>query len=293
ATIEPANLCNLRCPLCVTGNGQIKRKAGLLDFPTFKKFLDEVGDFLFYMLLYQQGEPYLNNDFLRFVRYAKRKKIFVTTSTNGHYLGSENAAKTVASGLDSMIVSIDGIDQASYEIYRVGGELEKVKSGVRNLVREKKKQKTQTPKIYIQFIVMQHNQSQIAEMKNLTKSLGADKLLIKTVQVESAEEATNWLPAESKFRRYHFNGNSIRPKRLAAGPCPRPWTSTLMNCDGSLVPCCFDKNGQHPMGQVKQTSHFEKAWHSDEYSDFRTKMLRERRSLDICSNCSQGLRLYL
>jgi len=292
-TIEPTNICNLKCPLCVTGNGQMSRKAGLLDFETFKKIIDESGYYLFYLLLYQQGEPYINKDFLSFVEYAKNKRIFVTTSTNAHYLDPETAQRTVASGLDSIIVSIDGSDQESYETYRVDGNLEKVKKGVQNLVREKIKQNSKTPLIYIQFIVMRHNEHQIAKMEKLTKDLGADKLLIKTVQVETLKEASEWLPVEKNLRRYKLEGDLLKPKRVGSGPCPRPWTSSLVNWDGSMVPCCFDKNGEHTFGSIQLEDDFDKIWHSEKYANFRTKMLTDRSSLDICSNCSQGLRLYL
>ncbi|HEX9655267.1 MAG TPA: radical SAM protein, partial [bacterium] len=150
-TVEPTNVCNLRCPLCVTGNGSMTRRSGLMDFERFKTIIDEVGTYLFYLLLYQQGEPFINKDFLKFVEYAKRQNIFVTTSTNGHYLNPETAHQTVASGLDSLIVSIDGADQKTYETYRVDGKLAKVIHGIENLLRERERSRRHTPKIFIQF----------------------------------------------------------------------------------------------------------------------------------------------
>ncbi|MCG8554499.1 MAG: aldehyde ferredoxin oxidoreductase, partial [Proteobacteria bacterium] len=64
-TIEPTNVCNLECPLCVTGNGKMERRRGLMNFDTFRKTLDKIGDHLVYLLLYHQGEPFLNREFLR------------------------------------------------------------------------------------------------------------------------------------------------------------------------------------------------------------------------------------
>ncbi len=292
-TVEPTNICNLKCPLCVTGNGNMTRKAGLMDFETFKKIIDEAGDCIFYLLLYHQGEPFINKDFFKFVEYAKSKRIFVTTSTNGHYLNAVTAQRTVASGLDSIIVSIDGADQETYERYRVGGKLSRVIAGVENLLSEKKRQKSKTPEIFIQFIVMQHNEHQIKAMEFLAKELGVDKLLLKTVQVETLEQAYRWLPGKRSFRRYRFSGKNLELKRIGKGPCPRPWTSTLVNWNGSVVPCCFDKNGHHSFGYLKENHDLNKIWNSEKYDSFRTRMLTNRSALDICSNCSQGLRLYL
>ncbi len=292
-TVEPTNICNLKCPLCVTGNGQMTRQTGMMTLDTFKKTIDEVGQYLFYLLLYQQGEPYLNPEFLNFVRYAKQKRIFVTSSTNGHYLGSSSARETVASGLDSLIISVDGTTQTSYEKYRVKGELEKVKQGIRNLVTERQQQQRTTPVIFLQFIVMRHNEHEIAQMEKLTKELGADKLLIKTVQIDSVNSAAEWLPRSEKYRRYSVDETRLQPKRLGTGPCSRPWTSALVNWDGSVVPCCFDKNADHATGNINNSKTISRIWNSKKYAAFRKKMLTNRSTIDICANCSQGLRLYI
>ncbi|MFQ5649896.1 MAG: radical SAM/SPASM domain-containing protein [bacterium] len=292
-TVEPTNLCNLKCPLCVTGNGRMQRQAGQMSFELFQEIVDRAGDKIFYLLMYHQGEPYLNREFLRCVEYAKHKRILVTTSTNGHYLTPEAARQTVACGLDSIIISIDGADQPTYGTYRVGGELDKVLTGVRNLVGEKKRQKSKTPVIYLQFLVMQHNEHQIPAMRKLTVELGADQFLIKKVQVESAEEAARWLPSQESLRRYACTDGTLRPRRSGQGVCPRPWTSTLVNWDGSVVPCCFAKNGEHVMGSFAGDGKTRQIWKSGDYATFRERMLTNRDGIAICANCSQGLELYL
>ncbi|RMF63890.1 MAG: radical SAM protein, partial [Calditrichaeota bacterium] len=224
---------------------------------------------------------------------AKQRKICVTTSTNAHFLDDETARQTVASGLDALIVSVDGADQATYETYRVGGRLNDVLQGIANLVREKARQQSKTPYLYVQFIAMKHNEHQIGEMKRLCRAWRVDRLLIKTVQVENVAQAHRWLPSASSLQRYRLSATALRPKRLVRGPCHRPWTSSLVNCDGTVVPCCFDKNGTHAFGRIGNGASFEKIWNTSAYDSFRTKILRERGTLDICANCSQGLRLYL
>jgi len=290
-TVEPTNLCNLRCPLCVTGNGGLTRSTGMMTLATFQQMLDEYGDYLFYLLLYHQGEPYLNKDFLQFVRLARQRNIFVTTSSNAHYFDLETARQTVESGLDSIIVSIDGATQKTYEKYRVGGNLEQAVAGIRNLVQEKRAAKSKTPFIYLQFIAMQHNEHEFAEIKKLGKSLGVDQILFKTAQVETLAQAKEWLPENESLRRYDTTGQTLQPKRIGKGVCPRPWTSSLMNYDGVFVPCCFDKNATHKTGQLNPSSS-KNLYSSKEYEAFRQQMLKDRDSIDMCSNCSQGIRLY-
>ena len=86
------------------------------------------------------------------IRYASQKNIYTATSTNAHFLDDETARKTVESGLDRLIISIDGATQEVYELYRKGGKLEKVLEGTRNVVRWKKQLHSSTPHLIFQFL---------------------------------------------------------------------------------------------------------------------------------------------
>jgi MoaA/NifB/PqqE/SkfB family radical SAM enzyme len=292
-TIEPTNICNLQCPLCTTGAGEMTRSFGRMTVPTFRMILDQVGDDIFFLLIYHQGEPYLNRDFFELVRMAKQKKIYVTTSTNGHYLSPENAQHTIECGLDSMIVSLDGITPDSYARYRRGGSLQKVLDGIRCLVAEKKKQKSRTPNMALQFLVMKHNEAEIPAVRRLAGELQVDRLLLKNIEVHSAAQAKEWLPANEKYRRYHFDGEQLVVKNSDKKYCTRPWLSSLINWDGTLVPCCFDKNGTHTMGKLLPGESFETVWSNDRFAAFRRKLITDRKSIDICSNCNQGIGNFL
>ena len=122
--VEPTTSCNLRCPECPSGLRNFTRPTGMLQENLFKKTIDELSETLLYLIFYFQGEPYLHPKFLDLVNYASKKGIYTATSTNSHYLTDENAKKTVESGLDRIIISIDGTTQEVYEQYRVGGNLE-------------------------------------------------------------------------------------------------------------------------------------------------------------------------
>jgi len=291
-TIEPTNLCNLKCPLCTTGSGEMKRVRGQMTLGTFKQIMDNFGKDIFFLLIYHQGEPYINKHFLDFVRMAKQRGIYITTSTNGHYFSDKSIRETIHSGLDSMIVSIDGINQESYGRYRIGGRLEKVIDGTRRLMQERKRAGSRTPNVALQFLVMRHNEHEIPGMKRLAKEIGVDRLLIKNIEVHSPEEARQWLPGADAFRRYHFDGKTLRVKNSDKKSCTRPWISTLVNWDGTIVPCCFDKNGHYPMGNI-HTVPISEIWQGENFLKFRTKLLRDRSDIDICRNCNQGFGSFL
>jgi radical SAM protein with 4Fe4S-binding SPASM domain len=293
-TIEPTNICNLKCPLCTTGAGEMKRSAGKMSLDTFDALMNKMGDDIFFLLIYHQGEPYINQHFFDFVKIAKKKNIYVTTSTNGHYFTKKNISKSIESGLDSMIVSIDGVTQESFEKYRVKGNLEKVVQGTKELMQERKKRKSRTPNVALQFLVMKHNESEIEEIQKLGKEMGVDRVLIKNIEVRSFDEALEWLPQENSFRRYNVSENEFIVKgQNNKKSCSRPWMSTLINWDGTFVPCCFDKNGQYPMGNIHKTSEIRDIWMGDTINDFRKKLLADRKQIDICANCNMGFGSFL
>jgi MoaA/NifB/PqqE/SkfB family radical SAM enzyme len=292
-TIEPTNICNLRCPLCTTGAGEMSRPNGRMSLETFNTIMDKLGEHIFFLLIYHQGEPYLNQNFFEFVRLAKQRNIYVTTSTNGHYLSGDNVRRTVECGLDSMIISLDGTTQESYDSYRRGGNLEQVLAGIRLLIAEKKKNKSRTPNVAIQFLVMKHNEAEIPALRKLARELQADRILIKNIEVHSVAQAQAWLPAEEKYRRYYFDGKNLTVKNSGKKYCDRPWLSTLINWDGSVVPCCFDKNGKYNMGTLSPQHSFEQVWLDGLFDLFRQKLIGQRKSIDICSNCNQGLGNFL
>ncbi|MFQ5629259.1 MAG: radical SAM/SPASM domain-containing protein [bacterium] len=292
-TVEPTNICNLDCPLCVTGSGKMARVGGRMSIETFQKLIDEIGDRIWYVIFYHQGEPYMNKAFLPSVQYAKKHKLYTETSTNAHFLNRKNAERTVESGLDTIIVSVDGATQESYEKYRVKGKLARVLEGICTLVAAKNRLRSKTPYILLQFLAMRHNEHQIPEIKAMSKDLGVDRLLLKNIQVETYREALEWMPKAENFQRYRIGEQNISVRQGGKGVCPRPWLSSLVNWDGTVVPCCFDKNGHHTMGDIKNSEHFVQVWSKSDYKEFRDKMLNQRYEIDICRNCNQGFGVWI
>ncbi len=292
-SIEPTTSCNLRCPECPSGLRSFTRPTGMLQKNFFKETIDQLHKELMYLVFYFQGEPYLNPEFLEMVKYASDHKIYTATSTNAHYLNDANAKKTIESGLDRLIISIDGTTQEVYQQYRVGGQLDKVLEGARNIVRWKKELKSKTPFIVFQFLVVKPNEHQVDEARILAKEIGVDDIWFKTAQVYDFENDPNQLiPTIDKYSRYKKDSNGIqRFKGKLSNHCWRLWHDPVITWDGMVVPCCFDKDAQHKLGNLQEKS-FKEIWENGEYLKFRTKLITGRKNIDICANCSEGTKVW-
>ncbi len=292
-SFEPTTSCNLRCPECPSGLRAFTRPTGMLKKDFFSETIDQLSKELMYLVFYFQGEPYLNPDFLEMVKYAAKKKIYTATSTNAHYLNDNNAKRTVESGLDRLIISIDGTTQETYQQYRVGGRLDKVLEGAANIVKWKKELKSKTPFVIFQFLVVRHNEHQIEEVKRMAKEIGVDELRLKTAQVYDYEnDPNNLIPTAEKYSRYRKNQDGVYAfKGNNAAHCWRLWHDPVITWDGSVVPCCFDKDARHKLGSLRQQP-FKELWHNKDYKAFRTKVLQSRKNIDICANCSEGVKVW-
>ena len=291
-TFEPTTSCNLRCPECPSGLREFTRPTGMLENDFFRKTVDEVYTEISYLIFYFQGEPYLNPKFLEMVKYASSKNIYTATSTNAHYLDDANARKTVESGLDRLIVSIDGTTQETYQQYRIGGDLKKVIEGTENVIKWKKELKSRTPHVIFQFLVVQPNEHQIKDVEVLAKKIGVDEVRFKTAQMYDYVNGNALIPTIEKYSRYRKRSDGkYEIKNEMLNHCWRLWHSTVITWDGLVVPCCFDKDAKHQLGDLKNMS-FRELLQSEKYYNFRASVLRSRAEIDICKNCTEGTKVW-
>ena len=264
----------------------------MLDQQFFNQTIDELYKDLFYLIFYFQGEPYLNPAFLDMVKYASSRGIYTATSTNAHYLNDENSKRTIESGLDRLIVSIDGTTQETYQSYRVGGKLEKVIEGTKNIIRWKQEMRSKTPHVIFQFLVVKPNEHQIGEVKQLGKDIGVDEVRLKTAQVYDYEQGNELIPTIDKYSRYKEQGDGTwKVKNALLNHCWKLWHACVITWDGLVVPCCFDKDATHQLGDLKEQS-FKEIWQNGKYHNFRSAILRSRNEIDICQNCTEGTKVW-
>lgn len=282
---ELTNHCNLACPECASGSGLMKRDRGFMEAGLFRKLTDELEKYLFNINLYFQGEPMMHPDFFSFLENAR--SIRTTVSTNGHFLDAELSERIVMSGLDELIVSLDGMDQAVYSRYRINGDFVRVTEGIRNVALAREKLKS-SMKLEIQFLVNRHNENQIGMVREFARENGA-ALKLKSMQVISDIDAGDWMPSDDKYGRYLKRGGKYVIKSRFPDRCARLWFNPVVTWDGKVLPCCFDKEADHVMGDLNRNT-FREIWNGEEYDRFRRKILTGRSEISICRNCTSGLK---
>ncbi len=291
-SIEPTNLCNLKCPECPSGLGELTRPLGLLKLDDFKKFIDGIKGTGFYVQLFFQGEPYINKELQKMIQYARLNTVYVSVSTNGLLVSEKNVDTILKNAPDKLIFSMDGLDEETYRNYRVGGTFEKADSGLKLLLKRKRELKMKRPFVELQFIVMKQNEHQIEEVLRYGKDAGADKVVLKTMQVSSYENALRFLPSNQKYSRYNLSEGKVKIKNKLRNHCFALWRTSVITWDGRVVPCCFDKDAEFELGTLANKS-FEEIWKSEPYREFRQGVLDNRKGLEMCTNCTEGLKINI
>ena len=286
-SIETTNFCNLQCPECPVGKRKNTKIKNLnFNLSLYKKLLVELKPTLQHVILYFQGEPFLNHQLVEFIRYAHEANVYTSTSTNGQFLNNKIAEEIVLSGLDKLIISIDGYTQEVYETYRVGGSLQKAIDGIKNIVEWKNKLNSITPLIEIQFLVLKTNEHQMGDMEKLAKSLLVDRLTFKTAQLYDFEQGSELLTSKNRYARYRkTNEGKYRIKGRQPNHCWRMWSGAVINVQGELLPCCFDKSSEFSFGNITENS-FLNCWQSTKASSFRSQITNNRKQFDMCRNCT-------
>ena len=284
-SVEPASVCILHCPECTLGGGRLQRSGQLMDMKTFENALVPLSPWLVSCQFFLQGEPTLNPNLCQMIASAHRRRIFTTISTNGQTLTPELCSNLVSSGLDRLIVSVDGTTQEVYEKYRMGGSLQAAIDGIDNMVAARKALNRHNPLIEVQFIVFRHNEHQISQIKQLAHQWGADRVVLKTAQIENPTHAAELLPQNPKYSRYRIDTNGKASiKRHYNSNCFRLRSTMVVTSNGDVAACCYDKNCQHPLGNINQANAIA-IWLSPEANHQRQQVWCTPKGLNICQNC--------
>jgi radical SAM protein with 4Fe4S-binding SPASM domain len=253
----------------------------------FQQIVDEISTYSFYLTLYFQGEPLMHPQIGAMIAYAKSKKMFVFTSTNGHFLTAKNAKIVVESKLDKLVVSLDGATQADYEQYRVGGDFNRVIEGIKTLSAVRSELKSKVPLIVAQVLLLKTTENHVSQIQEIALNSGCDAVELKKAQFYHPNNESSLLPQNPNYLRYKYHEKlGWQPINKGKVGCNRLWNSLVITWDGKILPCCYDKDATHIMGTLESTSVYS-AFHSKEAKQFRKEVFTNKSSIEICSNCGE------
>ncbi|MBU0755052.1 MAG: radical SAM protein, partial [Planctomycetes bacterium] len=290
AIIDPTNMCTLKCPFCPAGNGGLKQPRGKMSYERFKTAVDLLGPYLFELSLYNWGEPFLNKRIFEMIRYAKQYQIRTGISSNLNHFSREKAEDLVESGLDELIVSVDGISPATYSKYRVGGDFHKVIRNLYEIAQAKKRLGKTTPFVIYQFLVFRHNEHEIPGVEAVGRKAGADQVKVIPAWISDPD----WIPDNDRYSRYKNKADSasgdkkrdVEIKKPAQVSCHWLWNSIVINWDGSVHPCCSHHDKALGFGNIFEQP-FEEVWNGQRYREAR-RFVRTRETTcddNVCFAC--------
>ena len=294
--VDPINVCNLRCPLCPTGNNTLKRQQGKMSLEHYEHVIDEVAPWALEVSLYNWGEPLLHPQIFEMVRYAHDKRLATNMSSNFNRVSPSDIDGLINSGLDHLCLSIDGATQESYATYRVKGDLELVLENTRALVRRRRELGKHYPVIEWQFIVMKHNEHEMEQARQLSKEVGAD--LIRFIPVglpfnapNKQELAKQWYGSDPNYRYWDPDAPDFFDQAIQKpGGCYYLYRSMTVNPGGGVAPCCIVDNEKMDFGNLTNET-LDEMWNNEQYQSARAEFSSHAPSNGVATVCT-GCKIF-
>ena len=258
----------------------------------FLRILDNVKKASHTMQFYFQGEPLLNKQLPEMITAAHKVGLYTIVSTNAQALNRSMAEALVKSGLNHIIVSIDGFSEESYTVYRVGGSLHKALEGLQHLANAKAVFHSRI-RIELQVLRLKSNEHEWQWIKKNYKKLGATHLVFKTAQLYNFEHGHPLMPSDERYSRYkktadgtyiHKKSSRLSPLTLNLSPCRRLWSGCVITTNGDVLPCCYDKEHKHVLGNIT-TQSISEIFHSKKAHQLREQILHNKAVPMMCHNC--------
>jgi radical SAM protein with 4Fe4S-binding SPASM domain len=295
--IDPVvNICNLHCSFCPTGINKLNYDKSMMLLDTFKTIIKKMPG-LKRIFLFHWGEPFLNPDIFKFIKYAKERNIKATIHSN-FSLDRDDSFFTdiVESGLNYLTLSIDGASKDTYSKCRFGGDFNLVISNIKRLTQAKRQLKSTKPVITWKFIVTRLNEGEIKLAKIMAKDLGInfqpewiwlydlpDAELDDTIE----QRKELWLPKDREFVLDCYTDKCKSP--LYEQPCRQLFSTLYISPDGKVFPCCYMTDMSNVFGDLLKDS-IDEIWNNSKYlysrSLFLSKEYRGPREQTVCLGCN-------
>ena len=287
--IDVNNYCNLGCPLCLSGGlmeqEQVKGiKRGYMRPEQLEKALEQVGPYATNLLLYNWGEPFIHPNIEELLAIVHRHGLSTVLSTNFNVFTESMAESVIRSQLHRIIVSIDGVDQETYEKYRAGGKFQTVVDNIKLLVRKKKERGAAFPLINAQFIVMRHNQDRLEEFEKMFLEMGVDSVSFRPMSLMSQNggaEARSLVASRPDYKPYY----ELDRKEF----CDDLYNTFVVNYNGDAYTCCIVSLDKHLSYGNLFKDGLANIWNNDAYlysrSIFARKDAPENAHKVMCNVC--------
>ncbi len=253
--LEPSVVCNLKCPGCITPTKTlVAGQTRMMTVQTFEKLLRATHKLAMRMTFYMEGEPTTNPWLFDMIRMAASKRLFTSISTNFTLMREQWLDPLFRSGLDYLSVCLDGYTQESYELYRINGDVSKVKNGLRKTMDYKRQGRFRRPFVNVYSIMFGHVVPQMPEIEAFCRQIGVDQLTFR--------------PDECNFDGTTPQVSAPKPAPLAK--CYWPWMTLQVDADGSVYPCAisFQHEDREPYGNIA-TQKLGEIWNNDRYRTTR------------------------
>ena len=269
AIIDPVNYCMLRCPFCPVGAGNLRYPKAKITLADFRRVLGHLGPTLIHLDLFDWGEPLLNPDLIHLISEAKSYGIHVRLSTNLNHLPPGLEDGLVRSGLDYLVLSLDGVDQATYGRYRVGGDFSRCLDNLRRLVAARRRSGGRTPYFYWQYLVFRHNEDRLGEARALAREIGVDEVGFLEPNFPVELDVADWVSTLPEYsRKYAVEQTGSRKELKVREPrdafCHWPWVATVVNPGGTVSPCCIVQDPRDDFGEAF-SGEFGEVWNGPAY----------------------------
>lgn len=293
--IDPCNFCNLRCPLCPTGLNDLGREQSMLSFEHFKHHFEPHLPYLFETYLHNWGESLINKEVYKMIDHAQRHNVGTNLSSNLVIAQSDDLDNLLDSGLEYLVVSLDGATSESYLKYRIRGDFERVVENMSELVRRRNARGMKTPVIEWQYIVMKTNEHEIPQAEAMAKKIGVD--LIRFIPVgmpfefkNRKEIADQWFPTSVQGRVESDHSEQQYGQANKPSPCFYLYRSMTVNPDGGVSPCCvvYRKNRDFAQLDPAVPIDLPGLWNNEKFRSARSLFSKEtvdQRKPTVCDGC--------
>lgn len=280
--IEPTNVCDLKCPLCLTGSGISNVPKGFMSWEIFTKVIDGLLPFIKTVKLWGGGEPFLHPLIFEMIEYLSKKNIKSVISTNGTCFSSPDFInKIIRSKLNTLIISLDGATKETYLKYRSGGDFDAIMNTIIELNKLQANRDIKLPRIKLQFIVMKHNEHEIELIKEIAKKY---QLILKLKPLSDQILKDEFLPTKEEYSRLKKENDMIMPRFEQPSKC-LAWSTITVNWDGSMVSCCKDGLRENYIGTIDETNNVLDLWNSKTFESLREDILIKKETISKCKNC--------